>query len=120
MTIASGNVFARWAEHVTGELKAEMDGMSIGEMEYAFYRDLAFGTGGLRGVIGICMTATHNPAEYNGYKVYGLDGCQITIEAARAIQAAIDAVDAFDDVRQAPFGMKRGDRLPVSLRFVVL
>ena len=27
---------------------------------------------------GICMTASHNPAPYNGYKAYGPDGCQIT------------------------------------------
>ena len=52
---------------------------------------------------GVCMTASHNPAEYNGYKVYGPDGCQITSHAAREIQAAIDAVDVFDDVRRMPF-----------------
>ena len=47
---------------------------------------------------GICVTASHNPAKYNGYKVYGPDGCQITVDAARAIQTAIDAVDCFDGV----------------------
>lgn len=52
---------------------------------------------------GICMTASHNPAEYNGYKVYGPDGCQITTQAARDIQAAIDAVDVFDGVRRIGF-----------------
>lgn len=52
---------------------------------------------------GICMTASHNPAEYNGYKVYGADGCQITTEAAREIQAAIDAVDVFDNVKRIDF-----------------
>ena len=52
---------------------------------------------------GICMTASHNPAAYNGYKAYGPDGCQITTEAARAISGAIHAVDAFLDVRRVDF-----------------
>lgn len=54
---------------------------------------------------GIVLTASHNPAKYNGYKVYGADGCQITTEAAKAIQTAINEVDPFDDVRRADFGL---------------
>lgn len=49
---------------------------------------------------GVVVTASHNPAKYNGYKVYGSDGCQITTEAAKAIQQEINAVDPFDDVKQ--------------------
>ena len=45
---------------------------------------------------GVVITASHNPAKYNGYKVYGADGGQITLEAAAAIQAKIDSLDVFD------------------------
>ena len=114
----------------------------------AFFRDLEFGTAGLRGIIGagtnrmnihtvaratqgfadylnarfehpsvaiardvrdlgcsggICMTASHNPAPYNGYKAYGPDGCQITTQASREISDAIAAVDMFDGVRSMSF-----------------
>ena len=52
---------------------------------------------------GICMTASHNPAPYNGYKAYGPDGCQITSEAAAAISAAMGATDPFADVKTMDF-----------------
>lgn len=52
---------------------------------------------------GVNITASHNPAAYNGYKVYGSDGCQITVRAADAIQSAIDRVDCFDGVKAVPF-----------------
>ena len=52
---------------------------------------------------GICMTASHNPAPYNGYKAYGPDGCQITSEAAAAISAAMQATDPFADVKTMDF-----------------
>ncbi len=52
---------------------------------------------------GVNITASHNPAAYNGYKVYGADGCQITVDAAKAIQAAIDPVDCFNGVKAMPF-----------------
>ena len=41
---------------------------------------------------GIVITASHNPAQYNGYKVYGSDGCQITQEAAESITDCIEKV----------------------------
>ena len=52
---------------------------------------------------GICMTASHNPAPYNGYKAYGPDGCQITSEAADAIGAAMVATDPFHDIKTMDF-----------------
>lgn len=52
---------------------------------------------------GICMTASHNPAAYNGYKAYGPDGCQITSEAAKSISASIANTDAFSGVKTMGF-----------------
>lgn len=52
---------------------------------------------------GIMVTASHNPSKYNGYKVYGEDGCQITTEAADEILSQIEKVDTFNDVIFANF-----------------
>ncbi|WP_313154010.1 phospho-sugar mutase [Lacrimispora sp.] len=52
---------------------------------------------------GIVITASHNPSKYNGYKVYGSDGCQITTEAAASILDEIETLDIFRDVRELPF-----------------
>ena len=183
--------YERWLEYVKDEeAKQELKDMDEASIEDAFYRDLAFGTGGLRGTIGIgtnrmnnyvvakasqglanylgkgasvvvgydsriksdvfskvaagvfaangitvhiwptllpvptvsfavrelnasagvMITASHNPSQYNGYKVYGPDGCQITTEAAAAILSEIDALDIFADVRTSDFeeGIKDG------------
>lgn len=64
---------------------------------------LSFAVRDLKCSGGVCVTASHNPAPYNGYKAYGADGCQITTEAAKAISAAIDRVDAFDGVKSLDF-----------------
>lgn len=52
---------------------------------------------------GIMVTASHNPAKYNGYKVYGADGCQMTIDAANAVLAKINALDMFNDIKVMHF-----------------
>ena len=59
---------------------------------------------------GVMVTASHNPAKYNGYKVYGADGCQITEAAATEILAAIEATDVFEDVKRIDFqdGLRSG------------
>ncbi len=54
-------------------------------------------------VAGIMVTASHNPAEYNGYKAYGEDGCQMTDVAAGMVFDEIQAIDVFDDVKLCDF-----------------
>ncbi|MCR4877495.1 MAG: phospho-sugar mutase [Clostridiales bacterium] len=185
--------YTRWLANTDGEIRDELLRMDSAEMEDAFYRDLAFGTGGLRGILGagtnrmnvhvvgkatqglanylleteqtpsvvigydsrhksgefaktaagifaangiqvhlwprllpvptvsfavrelgasagVMITASHNPSRYNGYKVYGRDGCQITTEAAEAILRRIDALNIFEDVPAPAFedGVKSG------------
>ena len=175
--------YERWLEHTEGDVLEELRRMDETQIEDAFYRDLAFGTGGLRGVIGagtnrmnvyvvakasqgladylgagasvvigydsriksdtfaraaagvfaangitvyfwpellpvptvsfavrrlgasagVMITASHNPSKYNGYKVYGPDGCQITTEAADTILSEIRALDVFTDVKSMAF-----------------
>lgn len=52
---------------------------------------------------GVMVTASHNPSKYNGYKVYGPDGCQITTDAAAEILGCIEKTDAFEDVKREAF-----------------
>ena len=192
--------YERWLANAVADtdVAAELKAMDYVEVEDAFYRDLAFGTGGLRGVIGagtnrmniytvakasqgladylkkhfeepsvaigydsriksdvfakvaagvfaangvsvniwpvlmpvptvsfatrylhtsagVMVTASHNPGKYNGYKVYGADGCQITTEAAAEILAEIEKLDIFMDVKTSNFeaGVANG-----SIRYI--
>ncbi len=59
---------------------------------------------------GVMITASHNPSRYNGYKVYGPDGCQITTEAAAAVLTEIEKLDIFKDVKTSSFeaGLQTG------------
>lgn len=64
---------------------------------------VSFAVRRLKASAGVMITASHNPCRYNGYKVYGSDGCQITSRAAGEILAAIRKLDLFQDVRSADF-----------------
>lgn len=59
---------------------------------------------------GIVITASHNPAKYNGYKVYGEDGCQITLDVANTVIGKINAVEMFGGAKVMDFedGIKSG------------
>lgn len=60
--------------------------------------EVSFGIRELGAAAGIMITASHNPKEYNGYKVYGADGGQMPPEAADVVVKAIDSYDIFDDI----------------------
>ncbi|MBQ6634344.1 MAG: phospho-sugar mutase [Ruminococcus sp.] len=59
---------------------------------------------------GIMITASHNPAKYTGYKVYGEDGCQITLDVANTVISKINAVDMFGGAKVMDYeeGVKSG------------
>ena len=76
---------------------------------------VSFATRYLHTSAGVMVTASHNPSKYNGYKVYGADGCQITTEAAAEILDEIEKLDIFADVKTSDFeaGMANG-----SIRYI--
>lgn len=71
---------------------------------------LSFATRYYEANAGIMITASHNPAKYNGYKAYGPDGCQMTDEAANVVYAEIQKTDILDGAKTISFeeGMKAG------------
>jgi phosphoglucomutase len=64
---------------------------------------LSYATRYLHCTMGVMITASHNPKEYNGYKVYNADGCQITLDAANEIASYFEALNAFKDVKAVDF-----------------
>ena len=59
---------------------------------------------------GIMITASHNPAQYNGYKAYGPDGCQMTDDAAAVVYASIQKTDVLTGAKHMSFaeGVEKG------------
>ncbi len=65
--------------------------------------ELSFSVGYLKTTAGIAVTASHNPAKYNGYKVYGADGAQLNPELAAIVLEEIDKIDMFTGVKKMDF-----------------
>ena len=72
--------------------------------------ELAFMIRKLGTTSGINITASHNPKEYNGYKAYWDDGCQVSSEIADGMTACINAVDIWNGIKTSDFneGVKNG------------
>lgn len=66
---------------------------------------VSFATRFLAASAGVMITASHNPSQYNGYKVYGQDGCQITTEVAMKILSNIEKLNIFKDVKRINFNL---------------
>ena len=71
---------------------------------------LSFATRYYEANAGIMITASHNPAKYNGYKAYGPDGCQMTDEAADIVYAEIQKTDVLEGAQLISFedGVQQG------------
>ena len=71
---------------------------------------LSFATRYYEANAGVMVTASHNPAKYNGYKAYGPDGCQMTDEAADIVYAEIQKTDILTGAKMMTFeeGMEAG------------
>ncbi|MCL2741589.1 MAG: phospho-sugar mutase [Oscillospiraceae bacterium] len=77
--------------------------------------ELSFAVRRLGAAAGVVVTASHNPKEYNGYKVYGDDGAQLSLEASEEVSRCIGAAGRYGDIR----AMDRGEAEKAGLLTVV-
>lgn len=77
--------------------------------------ELSFSIRKLGTISGINMTASHNPKEYNGYKVYWKDGAQISGEVSNGMQNEIEKLDVFDQFKRLPLKEALDEGLAVML-----
>ncbi|HCC00352.1 MAG TPA: phosphoglucomutase [Ruminococcaceae bacterium] len=77
--------------------------------------ELSFAIRQLHGMAGINITASHNPKEYNGYKVYWEDGAQLDPERAAKVQREIRENDIFNDVHVADYAAAQAEGLIRSI-----
>ena len=71
--------------------------------------ELAFMIPRLHTIAGINITASHNPKDYNGYKAYWEDGCQVSSSVADGMLEEIDKVDPFADIKEGDFDKELSD-----------
>ena len=80
---------------------------------------LSFAVRELHCSAGIVITASHNPSQYNGYKAYGEDGCQLNPQAAAKVMELASKTDIFDGVKRISLeeGLRTGmiEYIPDSL-----
>ena len=67
---------------------------------------LSFAVRKLKTTAGVVITASHNPKQYNGYKVYGSDGCQMTPDAAKQVLENIHKIPVFSGVKRSTFAIE--------------
>ncbi len=103
LAVKKGFVIAYDTRHKSDVFAKEAANILInnGIKAYLFDRpvptpELSFSVRELGAFGGIVITASHNPAEYNGYKVYDENGCQITVEAAETIYSVMQKNDILD------------------------
>ncbi len=77
--------------------------------------ELSFAVRHLRAAGGVVVTASHNPKEYNGYKVYGNDGAQLSVDDSKELEGFIYAIDDFSRINLAPEAHSRAAGLLVSI-----